>query len=349
MHSDDMARAWTRADFAYDLPPDLIAAEPVTPRDHARLMQVTATAMLDKQVRDLPQLLRAGDVLVVNNTKVIPARLYGRRGTASIELLLHKKIAGGWRVFAKPAKRLRPGDIITIAADFSLQIIGKTEGGFVDLAVDEAKFFDQLQRYGEMPLPPYIPRAASQESDRTNYQTVYAKHAGAVAAPTAGLHLTPGLLETLKQQGVVLAELTLHVGAGTFLPVRVENIRDHVMHAEYGELSASTAALINQAKQQGGRVVAVGTTSLRLLESAATDAGLVQPFQRETDIFIYPGYQFRAVDMLMTNFHLPESTLLMLVSAFIGHERMQMMYAEAIRRRYRFYSYGDTSLLERHP
>lgn len=345
------ARDWRIADFDFTLPPESIAQTAVEPRDHARLLHITPQGLSNHHVYDLPDLLRAGDLLVMNDTKVIPARLYGHKGSAKIEVLLHKKQAPQtWLAFARPGKKLSVGDSIDFAPDFSARVIEKFESGeiLISFAVPESELFALLHRYGEPPLPPYIKReAGTAKQDEARYQTVYAAREGAVAAPTAGLHFTPELLEKLKARNIQSATVTLHVGAGTFLPVKVDRIADHVMHAEWGEISAETAVQINQAKQEGRRIIAVGTTSLRVLESAADEDGRIHPFSRETSIFITPGYRFKAVDALMTNFHLPKSTLFMLVSAFAGLERMRTAYDYALAQNYRFYSYGDTSLLER--
>jgi S-adenosylmethionine:tRNA ribosyltransferase-isomerase len=338
--------------FAFDLPRDLIAERPARPRDAARLLVVKADALEDRIVRDLPDFLRAGDVLVVNDTKVIPARLRGHRGIAKIEALLMEPAAepGQWRALARPAKKLKAGDRIDFAPDFAATVVARGEAGEVTLAFEQTgdALMAALDKYGEVPLPPYITRDAGADSqDRADYQTVYAREPGAVAAPTAGLHFTPELLAALAARGVTRETLTLHVGAGTFLPVTAEDTADHRMHSERGTVTAETAARINAARAAGGRIVAVGTTAMRLLESAANDNGQVQPFAGSTAIFITPGYKFKAVDILMTNFHLPRSTLFMLVSAFAGLERMRAAYDHAIRSRYRFYSYGDASLLFR--
>ncbi len=340
-------------DFDFVLPPERIAAEPVSPRDRARMLHVRRDGLADRHVFDLPDVLQPGDLLVMNDTKVIPARLYGQRGAVKTEVLLHKKHAERtWLAFARPGKRLRSGDVIDFAPDFHAEILEKRDGGeiLVRFDVEDAAFFAQLQRHGHMPLPPYIKRPDGDTiADQTQYQTVYARREGAVAAPTAGLHFTPELLARLDGQGISRVTVTLHVGAGTFLPVKAERLSDHVMHAEWGEISAATAATINAAKREGRRIVAVGTTSLRLLETAADKAGIVHPFAGDTAIFIYPGYRFKAVDALMTNFHLPKSTLFMLVSAFAGLGRMKEAYAHAIAQGYRFYSYGDATLLEKAP
>ena len=339
-------------DFDFDLPLARIAQTPVEPRDHARLLHIPAQgAFQDRHVYDLPDLLRPDDVLVLNDTRVIPARLYGTRGVVPIEILLHKKEASGvWLAFARPAKRLKPDDTIVFSPTFSATVVGKHESGQVALrfSVPDDELSAQLHQHGEPPLPPYIkrPRGAAKQ-DLNRYQTVFAAREGAVAAPTAGLHFTPELLAKLDAKGISCVTVTLHVGAGTFMPVKEENIRNHIMHAEWGEITPEAANQINMAKRDKRRIVAVGTTSLRLLESAASADGFLLPFKNDTDIFIAPGYAFRAVDALLTNFHLPKSTLFMLVSAFIGMERARAAYATAIQRDYRFYSYGDTTLMER--
>ena len=342
--------AMKTADFDFDLPSECIADRPVSPRDAARLLVVDGS-LRDLQVRDLPGLLEPGDVLVFNDTRVLPARLRGRRGEARIEVTLHKQEAANeWRAFARPAKRLRLGDAIIFADGLSAEVVDKGEGGEVLLRFDVggADLIAALQRHGEMPLPPYIRReGGADERDRVDYQTMFAEIEGAVAAPTAGLHFTPELMQAVRDRGVIAAPLTLHVGAGTFLPVKVEDIAEHRMHAEYGEITAENAQTVNKARAAGGRVVAVGTTVLRLLESAADEDGVLHPFAGDTDIFITPGYRFKIVDLLMTNFHLPKSTLFMLVCAFAGMDRMKAAYAHAIAAGYRFYSYGDGSLLKR--
>jgi len=334
--------------FDFDLPPQLIAPRPAVPRDAARLLSVGA-ALQDHIVRDLPALLRPGDLLVFNDTRVIPARLFGRRGAAAVEVTLHRNVAPDrWRAFARPARKLRPGDRLDFG-DLGATVTGKGEGGEVELAFDRAgsELMAALQRSGRMPLPPYIKRPGGADArDRDDYQTVYAARDGAVAAPTAGLHFTPELLQGLDARGIARTMVTLHVGAGTFLPVKVEDTRDHRMHAEVGSIAAAAADSVNRARAGGSRVVAVGTTSLRLLETAADESGLVHPFSGETDLFITPGYRFKAVDRLLTNFHLPRSTLFMLVCAFAGLERMKEAYEHAKASGYRFYSYGDCCLLE---
>jgi S-adenosylmethionine:tRNA ribosyltransferase-isomerase len=341
MHTDD---------FDFEMPRDLIAQNPLKQRDSARLLTVGAT-LADKSVSDLPDLLTPGDVMVFNDTRVIPARLTGRRGQAKIEVTLHRRqIDGSWRAFAKPARRLHPDDRIAFGRDFSAQVVAKHDRGEVTLAFDVSPedFAHALRRHGAMPLPPYIRRPdGALQNDADRYQTVYAEKDGAVAAPTAGLHFTPRLFDALDRAGVGRATVTLHVGAGTFLPVTADRAEDHHMHAEWGEISADTADAVNRARDRGGKVVAVGTTSLRLLESAAAPDGTLRSFQGETSLFILPGYGFRAVDRLLTNFHLPRSTLFMLVCAFAGTDRMKAAYAHAVREKYRFYSYGDACLLDR--
>jgi S-adenosylmethionine:tRNA ribosyltransferase-isomerase len=339
-------------DFDFDLPRGLIARHPCEPRDAARLLFIPASGRFEnRQVADLPALLRPGDLLVFNDTKVIPARLVGRRGAALVEVTLYRDLGGGaWRAFAKGARRLRAGDCLVFAEGFAADVAEKHPAGDVTLRfeLETEAFREALARYGTMPLPPYIKRPRDGDPrDRSDYQTIFARAEGAVAAPTAGLHFTQALLEALARHGVGWTTLTLHVGPGTFLPVKVADPRDHRMHAEWGVLPAETAERIAAAKRDGGRVVAVGTTSLRLLESAAAENGQVQPFAGETRLFIMPGYPFRAIDMLMTNFHLPRSTLLMLVAALAGLERIKAAYAHAIVSGYRFFSYGDACLIER--
>lgn len=335
--------------FDFELPESLIATTPAHPRDSARLL-VVANSFEDRHIYDLPEILRKGDVLVLNDTRVIPARLWGQRGEAKVEVLLHKPCEQGWEVFARPAKRLREGDEVGFGEGFSARVIGKTPDGQVVIAFNVAasELPAMLVRFGTMPLPPYIEKKRSAgEQDASDYQTVYARHEGSVAAPTAGLHFTPSLMAALEKRGVEIRYVTLHVGAGTFLPVKADDTADHVMHAETYELSTETADAINAAKEQRRRVVAVGTTSVRVLESCADEAGVLHAGLGETRIFITPGYRFKVVDCLMTNFHLPRSTLFMLVSAFAGLERMQEAYAHAIDGNYRFYSYGDGCFLEK--
>ena len=336
--------------FDFDLPRSLIAERPASPRDSARLLHVHGHALGDLGVRDVPGLLRAGDVLVCNDTRVIPARLSGRRGLAGVEVTLHERVAlDTWNAFARPAKKLRPGDRVDFAEDFSAEVAAKGEAGEVTLRFDRSgdDLMAALEAHGTMPLPPYIRQGIADATDRQDYQTLFAREKGAVAAPTAGLHFTPDLIQAIDAMGVQRVMVTLHVGAGTFLPVKVDDTVDHHMHRERGIIPPETAAAITAARNAGGRVVAVGTTALRLWESAAAADGTISAFDAGTDIFITPGYQFRAVDVLMTNFHLPRSTLFMLVSAFSGLERMKRAYAHAMASGYRFYSYGDTCLLHR--
>jgi len=335
--------------FDFALPAGCIAERPVQPRDSAKLLHVHDQGWVDRAVLDLPKLLRPGDVMVFNDTRVLPARLLGRRGVVGVECLLHRQIdADIWDVFAKPAKRLTLGQTIDFDGNLSAEVIGKSDTGLVRVKFNAkgAELLQALQRVGHIPLPPYI-RRTDDAQDRTDYQTVYAAKDGSIAAPTAGLHFTQRLLDAIDATGTKRLNVTLHVGAGTFLPVKVDDTNQHTMHAEWGEVSASVAAAIHQANANGGRVIAVGTTSLRLLESAAAATGQVTSFADETSIFITPGYRFKAVDVLMTNFHLPKSTLFMLVCAFAGHERMTSVYSHAINAGYRFYSYGDGSWLER--
>ncbi len=340
------------SDFDFELPREAIAQTAIEPRDQSRLLHVTPQ-LEDAKVCDLPHYLRKGDVLVFNNTRVIPAKLTGYRGEAKIEVNLHKVISAEsdiWRAFAKPAKRLRVGEQFVVADGFSAEVLEKGEFGEVVLRFNfqNEAFYQALDQHGEIPLPPYIEREGGvTEEDNARYQTIYAQEKGAVAAPTAGLHFTDQLFAALDAMGVQRAYVTLHVGAGTFLPVKVDNIHEHKMHAEMCYLTEATAAQINAAKQAGGRVIAVGTTSLRVLESATDAEGITHPFEAETDIFITPGYRFKCVDLLFTNFHLPKSTLFMLVCAFSGMERMKAAYRHAVETGYRFYSYGDAMLLER--
>ena len=339
--------------FDFDLPKDLIAERPAEPRDSSRLLEIDRRGFHDRRFRDLPERLAAGDILVFNDTRVIPARLTGRRGDAKVEVTLHKQVAddpGCWDVFARPAKRFRPGDRVVFGDGFGAEVVVRRDGGEVRLRFDcqGAAFRAALERHGVSPLPPYIPRpTGADDRDGRDYQTVYARHDGAVAAPTAGLHFTPELLAALDERGVASAHVTLHVGAGTFLPVKVEDTRDHPMHGEFGHLDGDAAAAINRVRSAGGRVVAVGTTSLRLLESAADETGQVHPFDGETRLFITPGYRFKVADAMITNFHLPRSTLFMLVAAFAGLEAMHAAYDHAKGAGYRFYSYGDACLIHR--
>jgi S-adenosylmethionine:tRNA ribosyltransferase-isomerase len=349
--------------FDFDLPEVRIALRPVAPRDRARLLVVRPPDGLeDRLVRDLPALLRAGDLLVTNDTRVIPAALHGRRvGRGDAEpavsaLLFERLDSCRWKAFVKPGKRLKPGDRLSFGARQGVCLLGsldatvesKGEEGEVLLAFDfaDAVLDEAIASAGQMPLPPYIgTRRPPDEQDVLDYQTVYARRTGAVAAPTAGLHFTPELLQQLQAHGIEQVFITLHVGPGTFLPVKVDDTKHHRMHPEAGEITAAAAARINAARASGGRLIAVGTTCLRLLETASDENGLIRPFSGVTDIFITPGYRFRAADALMTNFHLPRSTLFMLVAAFSGLDTMKKAYAHAIREGYRFYSYGDASLL----
>lgn len=344
------------ADFDFALPEHLVAQEPARPRDAARLLVVRPGGVADCGVRDLPALLEPGDVMVVNDTRVIPARLHGRRGEAAIEIMLNRaEGAGLWEAICRNARRLRPDDTVAIdGADLTARVVERREGGLVlfDFGPDQAALAAALEAAGEVPLPPYIARPEGpRPEDRDDYQTVFAARPGAVAAPTASLHFTPRLVAALEARGVQRATVTLHVGAGTFLPLRAEDPRLHKLHAEWGEVTPEAADIINAARRQGRRIVAIGTTALRLLETAALgvdDAWQpVRPFRGLTDIYLLPGHRFRAADALMTNFHLPKSTLFMLVSAFAGTARMRAAYTHAIAQGYRFYSYGDSSLLFR--
>ena len=336
-------------DFDFDLPQSFIAQRPAVPRDHARLL--VGEGLADSIMRDLPTFLKKGDILVFNDTRVIPARLKGTRGEANVEITLHKRENDNtWKVFAKPAKKLQVGNVIEFADNFFADAIEKGQGGEVMLRFNRggAELLAALEDHGGMPLPPYIKREGLADArDKSDYQTLFADKKGAVAAPTAGLHFTPELMQALDAKDISHVTVTLHVGAGTFLPVKVDDTDDHVMHAEWGEISPETAETINTARAAGGRVVCVGTTSLRLLESAADENGVLHSFSDETDIFITPGYRFRIVDTLLTNFHLPRSTLFMLVSAFTGLDKMKNIYEAAMDRDYRFYSYGDGCLLQK--
>ncbi|MCH8863194.1 MAG: tRNA preQ1(34) S-adenosylmethionine ribosyltransferase-isomerase QueA [Proteobacteria bacterium] len=337
------------SDFDFNLPDERIALRPAEPRGAARMLVVRPGGKIeDSRIKALASYLRPGDAVVFNNTKVIPARLVGRRGAATIEVTLHRRIEPTkWRAFARPAKRLREWDIIDFNG-LKAEVEEKGEDGEVTLRFDcsPVDFAEGLARKGVMPLPPYIAskRAPDARDDR-DYQTLFARREGAVAAPTAGLHFSDEIMKSITDAGAKTHFITLHVGAGTFLPVKCEDTADHKMHREWGEISATIAEALNETRARGGRIVAVGTTSLRLLESATTPGGQIYPFSDETGIFITPGYKFRAVDLLVTNFHLPKSTLFMLVSAFSGSAAMKAAYAHAIAERYRFYSYGDTCLL----
>ena len=346
--------------FDFDLPDDLIALRPARPRDSARMLVVHADGTLEhKHVRDLPEYLRAGDALVVNDTKVIPARLHGRRAPRAgqdgdgprIEILLHRRLAPNrFSGFARPARKLLAGDRLHLGLSLEAEVVARGEAGELEVAfaLEGAALDAAIAREGEMPLPPYIAgKRETDAQDASDYQTYFADRAGSIAAPTAGLHFTEDLLARLTARSVSREQVTLHVGAGTFLPVTATETSAHRMHAEWAELDDATARRLNAARAKDGRIVAVGTTSLRTLESAARPDGTIAPLSAETDIFITPGYKFRTAEVLLTNFHLPRSTLFMLVSAFMGLETMKRAYAEAIRERYRFYSYGDACLLFR--
>lgn len=335
--------------FDFDLPPERIALRPVVPRDAARMLCVSgADALADRMVRDVPSLLRAGDCLIFNDTRVIPAQLEGRRGDAGIGATLHKRIdLRRWQAFVRNAKRLRVGDQVDFGQGVTAIAECRHDNGSFTLRFEGEEPVELLlERAGTMPLPPYIAgKRATDVQDRSDYQTIFAEKDGAVAAPTASLHFTPELMAAIAAADIATATLTLHVGAGTFLPVKADNTSDHKMHSEWGSIDAENADRLNAIRSAGGRLIAVGTTSLRLIESAAEDDGAIRPFEGDTDIFITPGYRFKAIDGLMTNFHLPKSTLFMLVSALMGLETMQAAYAHAIAQEYRFYSYGDSSLL----
>ncbi len=335
--------------FDFDLPPERIALRPASPRHAARMLVARGdTELSDRIVSDLPALLNRGDVLVFNDTRVIPAQLEGTRGEAKIGATLHKRIdLRRWQAFVRNAKRLREGDRIQFANDVAATAEERHSDGSFTIAFEgEEPVETLLERAGRMPLPPYIAgKRPTDERDKSDYQTIFAREDGAVAAPTAALHFTPELLAALDEAGIVREMLTLHVGAGTFMPMKVDDTADHTMHAEWGRIDAATADRLNAARAAGRRLISVGTTSLRLLESAAGEDNIIRPFEGDTSIFITPGYCFRAIDGLMTNFHLPKSTLFMLVSALMGMERMQSLYAHAIDDDYRFYSYGDSSLL----
>jgi S-adenosylmethionine:tRNA ribosyltransferase-isomerase len=336
------------ADFDFDLPAERIALRPARPRDSARLLVIEGSDISDHQMLELPDLLSPGDVLVFNDTKVIPAQLEGRRGEASIGATLHKREGRReWQAFLRNSKRVRPGDAIDFGDGVKASVVEKGDDGSALLSFHGKEPVELLlERAGRMPLPPYIAsRREVDEADRADYQTMFAREEGAVAAPTASLHFTPPLIEALDARGIGRESLTLHVGAGTFLPVKSERIEEHKMHAEWGRIESETADRLNSVRRSGGRLIAVGTTSLRLLESAAGRDGIIRPFEGDTAIFITPGYRFTAIDGLITNFHLPRSTLFMLVSALMGLELMKEAYGHAIEKGYRFYSYGDASLL----
>ncbi|HVR91776.1 MAG TPA: tRNA preQ1(34) S-adenosylmethionine ribosyltransferase-isomerase QueA [Novosphingobium sp.] len=335
--------------FDFDLPTERIALRPARPRDAARMLVVDGDKpFADRNVSELPSLLRSGDALLFNDTRVIPAQLEGTRGAARIGATLHKRIdLRRWLAFIRNAKRLREGDVIAFPAEVSASAEQRHDDGSWTLAFHGDEPVEVLlERAGRMPLPPYIAgKRPTDDADKADYQTMFADKDGAVAAPTAALHFTPGLMASLGEAGIANETLTLHVGAGTFLPVKATDTADHAMHAEWGSIDTATADRLNAVRARGGRLIAVGTTSLRLLESATGDDGVIHPFAGDTAIFITPGYRFKAIDGLMTNFHLPKSTLFMLVAALMGLERMQAVYAHAIAHEYRFYSYGDASLL----
>jgi S-adenosylmethionine:tRNA ribosyltransferase-isomerase len=344
------------SDFDFDLPEALIATRPVRPRPAAKLLLAQGDRISDRHVRDLPEILRAGDLLVINTTRVIPARLNGTRtrdtaqgpATARVEITLTEPLPdGAWRALAKPLRKLALGERITFSDALQADVVDKgSEDLVLRFTLSGPDFDAALQHAGQMPLPPYIAgRRAADAQDRDDYQTVFARDPGAVAAPTASLHFDDALLAQLRALGVEFAEVTLHVGAGTFLPVKTDDVRDHKMHAEWGQVDARAAAAITRAKGEGRRVIPVGTTALRLLETAATSFGQIAPWTGKTDIFITPGFRFQIADGLMTNFHLPKSTLMMLVSALMGQDRIRAIYAHAIAQEYRFFSYGDSSLL----
>jgi S-adenosylmethionine:tRNA ribosyltransferase-isomerase len=334
--------------FDFELPPERIALRPARPRDSARLLTVEGEQIADRTMLDLPSLLRPGDVLLFNDTKVIPAQLEGKRGDATIGATLHKREGPrDWWAFVRNARRLHAGDSVDFGRGVGASVVERGEDGAVLLHFDGEEPVELLlERAGRMPLPPYIAsKRGTDEADRSDYQTMFAREEGAVAAPTAALHFTDRLIAALDARGVGRETLTLHVGAGTFLPVKADDTSDHRMHAEWGRIDAGTAERLNAARASGGRLISVGTTSLRLVESAAADDGTIHPFEGDTSIFITPGYRFKAIDGLITNFHLPKSTLFMLVSALMGLDVMKAAYAHAIAQGYRFYSYGDGSLL----
>ena len=338
-----------KKDFWYDLPKELIAQEPAAPRDAARLMVLSQKddSIRHKVFRDLPEFLEPGDLLVVNNSKVLPARIVGvKQPTGAVcELLLLRQVKGDqWECLAKPGKRMQPGTKVSFGDGSLTAVVDETmEDGnkYVTFYYDTETLYEKLDEFGKMPLPPYITK---QLEDQSQYQTVYAKELGSAAAPTAGLHFTPELMDTLRAMGVGIAEVTLHVGLGTFRPVKVEDVLEHEMHSEYYVVEPEQAAIMNETKKNGGRIIAVGTTSTRTLESVTDENGVIQPKSGWTKIFIYPGYTFKAVDCLVTNFHLPESTLIMLVSALMGKDLVMESYAEAVKERYRFFSFGDACL-----
>ena len=348
------------SEFDFDLPLDLIAQRPAVPRDSSRLLDAQ-NQLVNRKFYELPDLLKSGDLVVFNNTRLIPALLSGNREreldgevsslSGKIKITLHRqKDENSWYSFAKPSKKLKKGDRIIFGDEFWAKVEKKLLRGEVLLTfnINSDDFKNKLAQHGSVPLPPYIKRSkGSDVKDSSDYQTLFAKNDGAVASPTAGLHFTEKLLERIKKRGVIMVPVTLHVGGGTFLPVTSKNINDHKMHAEYGEISIKSAEIINNARMNGSRIISIGTTSMRLLESSVTANGMVSPFVGETNIFITPGFRFRVVDLLITNFHLPRSTLMMLVSAFAGSQKIKRVYSHAVEDRYRFYSYGDAVLLAR--
>lgn len=338
------------SDFDYDLPPELIAQHPPAERGQSRLLVIPhdGGALQHRAFSDLPEYLRAGDCLVLNDTRVIPARLVGRRSTGGqVELLLLRQVGEReWEALGKPARRLRVGERVAFSPELTAEVVGAGEEGLRTVRLEfEGELLPLLDRLGQMPLPPYIHRDEPEAEDRTRYQTVYAAEPGAAAAPTAGLHFTSEMLARLEAMGVTLVRLTLHVGLGTFRPIAVERLEDHRMHAEWYQVSAAAAESINEARQAGGRIIAAGTTTVRTLETAAGEQGVIHAGSGMTDLFIKPGYVFRATDAMLTNFHLPKSSLLVMVAAFVGRERVLAAYQEAIRQGYRFYSYGDATLV----
>jgi len=337
-------------EFDFDLPRDLIAGRPAAPRDAARLLDAS-DGRRDRIIADLPALLDPRDVIVFNDTRVIPARLAGRRGDVRIEAMLHRQVAEDrWRVLARPAKRLKPGQSVAFAQGLEAEVVADLGGGEFELAFNcaGAALTQAIERAGQIPLPPYIPRPEGPDMrDRDDYQTLFARVPGAVAAPTAGLHFTPALRQAIEARGCAMVGITLHVGAGTFLPVKTDDVRAHRMHPERGAVTVAAAAAINARRDAGGRLLAIGTTVLRLLETAADERGRLRPFDGETALYVLPGFRFQLCDLLLTNFHLPRSTLFMLVCAFAGTDRAKAAYAHAIARRYRFYSYGDACLFRR--
>lgn len=340
------------SEFDFELPAESVAQYPVEPRESAKLLHVSASSQIfeDYRIFNLPELLRPDDLLVFNDTRVIPARLRGKRDEVKVEVTLHKPMTAElcWEVFAKPARKLKIGQTVIFSENLSAEVVEKTPEGTVVLKfLCEGEFFSCLEQAGEMPLPPYIKRDAAKKADDEHYQTAFAKHPGAVAAPTAGLHFTDKLFKAFKARDIEHCFVTLHVGGGTFLPVKTDNVHEHVMHSEQVQITQEIAEKITNARKSGRRIVAVGTTSLRSLEAATDEHGITHSMQGDTDIFITPGYRFKGVDAMVTNFHLPKSTLFMLVSAFCGKERMLSAYNHAIVHDYRFFSYGDACLLEK--